>query len=706
MSVDAKFMQIRKLLDRIESNAIVLPEFQREYVWKKSQAKELMDSLYRDYPIGSFLVWETENPPEIKNDAIDEEKQALFQVLLDGQQRLTALYMLLLGNIPPYYSAEDINKDPRNLYFNVEKGDFQFENAPIEESANWVKVTECFEGNISPVKLAREKVGDDPDEMTQIAQIFERNINQLKGIKKTDVPVETLPKSADIHQAIDLFDKINSQGTHLSDAELTLAHMSAEWPHIRRAMKQKQAEMMERGFDFNLNFYIKCMVGVLTQTMAYEQVYGIPKEKLEVKWDNLAREDGVFNYMINVLQNEAHIPSSDYINTRDALIPFIAYLDKLDREISHEQKLQFLRWLNAAMMWARYSGSSDTTVERDLSLLDSKSPTDELMQEIIDDRGRIEVQPADLEGRGKRTRRFYNMVRIITRANNPVDWTTGEPLVGSFKLESHHIFPRSELYDVYDSGKADHRKLVNEIANRAFVTGETNKKISDKLPEEYLPEVLNRHPSALESQYIPETPELWKLENYEDFLVRRRDLLAAAINDYMEDLKIGTSGPSRESVQELIAKGENPRIEFKETFLYDVYQEQANKGLKATVVKEIAAMANTHGGNVIIGVEDDSKAVRGLGRDYDLMPKGRDSFELQLNREIANRLGNIIATAYMTIEFEEIEGAEVCLIRVDSSPEPVYFDTGDGDEFYVRMGTSAEPMNIQETQDYIQNHFN
>ena len=463
--------------------------------------------------------------------------------------------------------------------------------------------------------------------------------------------------------------------------------------------------MKDWGFDFNLNFYVKSMVGVLTQTMAYEQVYGIPKEKLEGKWDDLASEDGVFDYVVNVLRNEANIPSSDYINTRDALIPFISYVDKFEREISHENKLQFLRWLNAAMMWARYSGSSDTTIERDLSLLDSQSPTDDLMQEIIDDRGRIEVQPTDLEGRGKRTRRFYNMVQIITRANNPVDWTTGEPLVGSFRLESHHIFPKSELYNVYDSGKSDHTKLVNEIANRAFITGETNKKLSNKLPEEYLPQVLERHPSALKSQYIPETPELWKLENYEDFLVRRRDLLADAINDYMEDLKIGPPGPSRESVRELIVKGENPRIEFKETLLYDVYQERANKDLKATVVKEIAAMANTHGGNVIIGVEDDSNAVRGLGRDYDLMPKGRDDFELQLNREIANKVGNIIATAYTTIEFEEVEGAEVCLIRVDSSPEPVYFDTGDGDEFYVRMGTSAEPLNMQETQIHIQNHF-
>ena len=105
-------MQISKLLDQVEANAIVLPEFQREFVWKDSQAKELMNSLFREYPIGGLLVWSTNTPPEIKNDAIDEEKQALFEVLLDGQQRLTVLYMLIKDDYPPYYGPEEIKTIP------------------------------------------------------------------------------------------------------------------------------------------------------------------------------------------------------------------------------------------------------------------------------------------------------------------------------------------------------------------------------------------------------------------------------------------------------------------------------------------------------------------------------------------------------------------------------------------------------------------
>ncbi|MEM4780329.1 MAG: DUF262 domain-containing protein [Halalkalicoccus sp.] len=698
-------MQISKLLDRVESNAIVLPEFQREFVWKRSQARELMNSLYRGYPIGGFLTWETETPPEIKNDAIDEEKQALFEVLLDGQQRLTVLYMLLKDAIPPYYSKEDVQSDPRKLYFNVENGEFQFENKPVRDGTTWVRVTDCFTGKISPIAVARERVdNEDTDRVMRLSEEYEKHINQLKNIPTRDIPVETLPKSADIHQAVELFDKINSQGTHLSDAELALAHMSIDWPHIRRKMKIKQNGLSERGFEFNLNFYVKCMVGVLTGTMTYEQVYDIPGHELKERWYALADNDGVFDYTINVLKNEAYIASSDYINTRDALIPFIVYLERNDREISQEEKRQFLQWLYAAMMWGRYSGSSDTTVERDLSLLDNDSPTDDLIGEIEDDRGRIEVQASDLEGRGKRTRRFYNMVRIIVRANNPVDWRTGEPLVGSYELESHHIFPKNKLYDKYDSGESLHRKIVNEIANRAFLTPETNKKIGDRLPEEYLPETVANHPSALSSQFILENEELWKIENYEGFLAKRRDLLADAINDYMEDLVIGSVSRNEETIEDLINAGETPRIEFKETLLYDVYQDQPNKNLRSKVAKEVAAMANAHGGVVIIGVEDEDKKVRGLDRDYSLIGS-RDEFGLQLDREIANRLGRMMAVTYTTVEFETVDDKDLCVIRVDRSPEPVFFDNGSGEEFYVRMGTSAEPMGMQEANDYIQTNF-
>ena len=120
-----------------------------------------------------------------------------------------------------------------------------------------MKVVDCFTESVSAISIVRSATGDDdPGEVLQISEKYEKQLKQLQNVETQDLPVETLPKSAEIHQAIELFDKINSQGTHLSDAELALAHMSAQWPHIRRHMKDKQSDLAEKGFNFNLNFHL------------------------------------------------------------------------------------------------------------------------------------------------------------------------------------------------------------------------------------------------------------------------------------------------------------------------------------------------------------------------------------------------------------------------------------------------------------------
>lgn len=160
------------------------------------------------------------------------------------------------------------------------------------------------------------------------------------------------------------------------------------------------------------------------------------------------------------------------------------------------------------------------------------------------------------------------------------------------------------------------------------------------------------------------------------------------------------------SVETLIQEGEDERIEFKETFLYDVHQDQPNKELKSEVVKEIAGLTNADGGVILIGVEDDSKEVKGLERDLKIMSKGKDEFGIQLQNEISGKLGDVMDAVYTGFEFKEVEeGKEVCIIWVEQSPEPVYFDEGNDETFIVRSGTSAKPLGIRESIQYINEHW-
>ncbi len=118
---------VRSLLAKIENKEIVLPEFQREFTWKRSQSRDLVDSLLKGYPIGSLLLWKTGDVPALKNMP-DFEPDGRVEVLLDGQQRLTALYMLTKDAVPPYYSTADISNrhDPRELYYNLQTRELRY----------------------------------------------------------------------------------------------------------------------------------------------------------------------------------------------------------------------------------------------------------------------------------------------------------------------------------------------------------------------------------------------------------------------------------------------------------------------------------------------------------------------------------------------------------------------------------------------------
>jgi len=161
--------KIAKLLDAIKDKEIVVPEFQREYVWSLEQAKELLASLFLEYPTGSILVWETNNPPEIKNDAVKKDKVGWIRVLLDGQQRLTTLYLLMRGEIPPYYKESDITHDPRHLYFNLRTAEFNYyQKQKMSDSPFWKSVINCFNEKFDAFSLVEGLHLEDADEKLKI----------------------------------------------------------------------------------------------------------------------------------------------------------------------------------------------------------------------------------------------------------------------------------------------------------------------------------------------------------------------------------------------------------------------------------------------------------------------------------------------------------------------------------------------------------
>jgi len=218
-------MKISQILDKIDENQLFVPAFQREYVWKRENAKDLVASLIKDYPTGTMLTWETNNPPELKGGWAYDEKQGSVKLILDGQQRITTLYMLIRGKYPPYYKQQEIANDTRNLYVNVETRELQYyKKTLMANDPLWVNLTDIFQKKIRArdvVKTLRLKghVADERDDL------IDDNFRAIEAIPDRDFLEQSIPVKANIKEAIDIFYIVNASGVNLTEAELARANV-------------------------------------------------------------------------------------------------------------------------------------------------------------------------------------------------------------------------------------------------------------------------------------------------------------------------------------------------------------------------------------------------------------------------------------------------------------------------------------------------
>ncbi len=334
-----------------------------------------------------------------------------------------------------------------------------------------------------------------------------------------------------------------------------------------------------------------------------------------------------------------------------------------------------------------------------------------MIDAIIDQRGRIEVKPSDLEGRIIQ-HPLYRMLYILVKSNSATDWLNGIPLDTKqsrpYSIQSHPIFPTSRLRKEggYDSRNNIHKQIMNEIANRVFLTADTNvKEISNRIPKDYFPEIERRFPGALEKQLIPMDENLWEIDRYEDFLKQRRVLIAGRINDFMNQLLQETEAPRDMTLDEFIEAGERSTIEFKSSLRWDFRNDRVNKDLEMVIVKAVAGFMNSESGTLVIGVMDDGQ-VFGIESDLKTLKKGNvDGFQQVIISLISDYLGTEF-TKYAHIGFEEKDEKTVCKITVERAPQPVFFMGRDGaKEFYIRAGNTTRMLDRRETHEYIQMHW-
>jgi hypothetical protein len=689
---------IQELIGDVRSGEILLPEFQRGYVWRSDQVRGLVQSLYRKHPTGHFLTWKTARPTKVRGNKLNEEGHSLL--LLDGQQRLTSLFVLFEGKAPPFYEGESLFF---NLYFNMQTSEFRFwQKSMMQGSPDWISVHAFLKEGLGAYL---ERLPQFSEEERSLVQANLARLAQLDAIRTYLYQVDQLSgDDLTTEEVVDVFNRVNSAGTPLTKADLATAHICTIWPEAREALRGFSKEMEQHSFGVDLDFLVRSIAGVASGSVLLEgSFFKVPMEDLQVAWKKVRTS---FEHLVNVLRHDAFIDSIGDLPTKNVLIPTTIYLARHGCAFTDETvKRKFIRWMFLAGLWGRYSGSAETTMQKDVSLLEAEDPTGDLVGRIIDQRGRVRLEAQDLANRSALSP-YYKFSYIVARGNGAMDWFTGLTLykqaVGASNgLESHHIFPKGVLTKAGYS-LANDRVLVNQVANRAFLTQKANRTISASSPAVYLPKVQAEHKGALQAQSIPMNQELWQVERFEEFLHERCRLLASAMNEFLDGLvpdEVAKKDMTRE-IPEMIKRGENAKLEFKSSLRWDYQHGIKNKVLERVVAKSIAGFANAKGGNVLIGI-DDNGHILGLAPDYESLTKSnRDGFELQLAQVLVAALGESIM-AFLTVTFHEIEDKDVCQVSIEPSDHPVYLADQGEQALYVRMGNLTKALPIEEAVKYV-----
>ena len=562
---------VEELVSKIERGELRLPEMQRRYVWRSSRVRDLLDSLYRGYPSGAILIWETDEVVPQQSFAVEQQSNpyAKTQLLLDGQQRLTSLSAVIRGkpvqvngrvrpiellfnlehpDAPPFVTEVDDNNIDAPEYIDdgeepideeadatedelqkrFDKMTFVVGTRKLEQLPQWVKVSEVFAGkhdNNYFLKRAGVTSLDDPR-----AERYTQRLNRLKEIRKYIYRMDVLERSLSYDEVTEIFVRVNSLGAKLRSSDLALAQITAKWRGSLSVFQAFQADCTKDGFEIDLGLHLKNLVAHATGQSRFLTVTNLTLDELKSGWDDGCRG---MEFAINFLRSNAGITSPALLASPFLLISLGFYGAQRSYKFSAAEERGLRRWVLLANAKGRYSrGSSETLLDQDLKILRDGGGFQELLDRLRTQVGRLDVTPEELEGRNQRSALFKTMF-LAFQAAAARDWHSNLVIAlshvgNAHQLQFHHIFPKAVLKSTATTRETD------DIANLAFISGKANRKISAKEPALYFPEVRKANgEQPFESQCIPTDPKLLTVERYKAFLVERRRLIAERLNKFL-----------------------------------------------------------------------------------------------------------------------------------------------------------------------------
>ncbi|MET7805015.1 GmrSD restriction endonuclease domain-containing protein [Micromonospora chersina] len=518
MHVERIDRSIGELIDQISSAEIMLPEIQREYVWKPTQVAKLMDSIYRGYPFGSLLFWQTDEVPETRDMSVGGPevkplRPPLF--LLDGQQRLTSLHRVFK------------NHPDAQVVFHVENQRFQNQSAATQRDPKWIKVADVLDPKASMIRLTKQllEAGSTLEEYE-----IEERLSQIKRLRDRRFIMEVL-KGFPYDEVAEIFVRVNSGGRRLGTLDLAMATLSTRWTGVLAKLQQEADHWVQRGYGaIDVNFLSRALAGVVLgrglSVWSPSRLKQTKDTELERGWEVVKLG---LRRLIPLLEANLKLTRSDPLPSMIVLIPLVVLLGEQGEEpIDKPTADGVVYWLLLATIQTRYSTSTDTKLSQDIRAARQPDPIRALLESLNIDNTRAEVTERALRGRTKESPYFF-LSLLVALANGARDWWYRTDILPGHneaqKLEYQHIHPPATLDDRFDKG------TINDLANLVFASAKANKRINGKSPAEYFPTLDEQE---LKDHYVPLDEALRSPDGYLAFLAARRQLLVEAMNELLD----------------------------------------------------------------------------------------------------------------------------------------------------------------------------
>ena len=569
----------QNLVAAVQSGALRLPDIQRPFVWEKVKVRDLVDSIYRGYPVGELMFWNSAGDDDASTIGSGAKTKTATAKIVDGQQRLTSLYAVMTGEpvVDDEYRSESIK-----IAFNPFTVRFEVQSAALAKSREWVPdISAVFKSPFQTKKAFISRYREEHDLSEAGEEEVEAVFARLHGIQDYSFTVVELQADTEREKVADVFVRINSEGVNLTQADFILTWLSVFWDegreelerfsrHSRLTPDTASAQDSERVSWTPKNHYIEPEPGRILRAVvavgqgrarlrnAYNALRGRDPQTMQIDERQRDRElellkasqrevlrPANWDGFLHVLA-KAGFRSKKMITSNNTVIyTYALWLIGSTRFKVDKATLSGLmaRWFFMAQTTGRYTNSPESSMEEDLARfkdLESHNPEDfiAIVEGVIatvltQDFWGIRLPDEFITSSTAAAPAYkaylaaLNILDADLFAINEKAWVWMDPSAGTATgVETHHLFPKAYLKR---QGITTTRR-INQVANFAPTDSATNQIIADRPPSEYWPELVadrNITGEVLKLQrFWHALPDSWQHMEYDEFLDKRRHAMA------------------------------------------------------------------------------------------------------------------------------------------------------------------------------------